>query len=203
MAPLSITRTMTHGTVSRSVNCIGEGEGEAISFSLNYVTDWVLQSAIDSVVVRYQLHRLIFYRSRRRFTMLAHSSEVDDREPLFTLSAPELFGEYFNGRYGVYSFSLVYWVDLLAFIALQVLVASVTGIILYKVVIEPRAYESTFSLMLVYGVILPFWISMPFYTIRFFDVRNLVFKFIVGVITPTLSIFRATEGKCPARILHA
>lgn len=36
---------------------------------------------------------------------------------------------------------------------------------------------------------------MPFYAIRFFEVRNLVFKFVVGVITPTLSIFRATEGK--------
>jgi hypothetical protein len=135
--------------------------------------------------------------------MLPHSSEVDDREPLFTLLAPALFGEYFDGIYGVYGFSLAYWVNLLSFIALQVLVASVTGIILYKVVIKPRAYESTFSLMLVYGVILPFWIFMPAYMIRFFDVRNLVFKFIIGTITPTLSIFRATEGKSPALILHA
>jgi hypothetical protein len=46
----------------------------------------------------------------------------------------------------------------------------------------------------VYGVILPFWIVCPYYAIQLLDLRHLIFKFAVGVITPVLTLFRTTEG---------
>jgi hypothetical protein len=72
--------------------------------------------------------------------------------------------------------------------------AALIGFLIYTTIVKPKRYNTTFAYLLGYGVILPFLIVCPASIIRFFDVRNLIFKFCIGVITPTMSIFRATEG---------
>jgi hypothetical protein len=69
-----------------------------------------------------------------------------------------------------------------------------TGLVIYKAIIEPKRYDTPFSRLLGFGVLLPFWIVFPTILFQFLGIRNFLFKFVIGVITPTLSIFRTTEG---------
>ena len=60
-------------------------------------------------------------------------------------------------------------------------------------------YESSPSIipyqqyLLVYGVLLPFWIVFPSMIVKQFYISNLVFRFAIGAIIPTLSLFRILE----------
>jgi hypothetical protein len=80
-------------------------------------------------------------------------------------------------------------------IFLQMSFAALTGLLIYTLIIKPKRYDTTFSHVLGFGIILPFWIACPVLIIPFFDIRNLIFKFMIGVIVPILSIFRSTEGE--------
>ena len=75
--------------------------------------------------------------------------------------------------------------------------AAITSLPIYEIVIKRKRQDTIVAYLLGYGLILPFWIACPVYMIRLFDIRNFIFKFMVGVIVPTLSIFRSTEGKGP------
>ena len=77
----------------------------------------------------------------------------------------------------------------------EAFVASLTGALIYYTILKPRKQETTFANLLVYGGILPFWIVSPYFFIQMADLRNLIFKFVVAVITPTLTLFRTTEGR--------
>jgi len=125
---------------------------------------------------------------------LPHAQEIVSQEPLFIFSPPAGLADYFAPRYAIYGISLVYWVDLLSILLLQVLIASIFGYVIYRVVIQPRDYESTTTLILVYGFILPFWMSMPIYYLQFIGVRNLIVRFVSGCLVPVVSMFRATEA---------
>jgi hypothetical protein len=116
--------------------------------------------------------------------MWPHRSITDDREPLFTF-----------GEYAFYNVSTIYWLGLLSIISILSIVAATVGLLLWAVVVKPKAYESNFSYLLVYGVLLPFWINLPVVIIRFCGIRNLLFRFIAAVIIPILCLFRTTEGK--------
>jgi hypothetical protein len=76
---------------------------------------------------------------------------------------------------------------------MQAIVAGVTGNIIYKYVIQPRKVDTNFAYLVAYGLILPFWIISPTIFIRFFDIRHLIFKFMICII-PIISLFRTTEG---------
>ena len=58
--------------------------------------------------------------------------------------------------------------------------------------IEPPTYTQT---LLVYGILWPFWLIFPSIVVRQFQITNLIFRFSIGVIVPTLSLFRSTQGK--------
>jgi hypothetical protein len=78
---------------------------------------------------------------------------------------------------------------------MEMFLAALTSLLIYTFIIKPKRYDTTVSHLLGFGIILPFWIAFPVSIIRLFDIRNLIFKFMIGVIVPILSIFRSTEGK--------
>lgn len=78
---------------------------------------------------------------------------------------------------------------------LETFLASFTALILFSLVVKPKRYDTTLSHLLGFGILLPFWIATPVYMIRLFEIRNMLFKFMFGVVVPTISIFRSTEGK--------
>lgn len=49
--------------------------------------------------------------------------------------------------------------------------------------------------MIGYGFIIPFWLMFPSVVVDFLDVRNKVFRFCIAAVTPSLCVFRTTEGK--------
>jgi hypothetical protein len=92
-------------------------------------------------------------------------------------------------------------------VILEACAAAVTGALLYKLLIlgqpppsskqQQQVHDNASVVskhLWVYGVILPFWIICPYYAIQQLDFRHLIFKFAAGVITPTLTLFRTTEG---------
>ena len=114
--------------------------------------------------------------------MLPHLWESDLREPLFTWK-----------EYGFYWLSLTYWLEILSVLCFQTALGYLVGLLLYNFIIKPQKYESSFSYLLVYGIILPFWIVWPVCFIQLFGIRHFIFKFFVGVIA-TVYFFRSTEA---------
>ena len=117
----------------------------------------------------------------------------DYRKPLMVFSLPIGLGHSNPTVYGLYGVSSAYWMEVLLLVSLNILLAAVTGVILYKVVVKPKQYDTTSARILGFGVLLPFWITWPTTIYKLLDVQNLVFKFIVGGLTPTIMLFRISE----------
>ena len=58
----------------------------------------------------------------------------------------------------------------------------------------PKSRTST-AYMIGYGFIIPFWLLFPSAVIDYLDVRNKVFRFCIAAVTPSLCVFRTTEGR--------
>ena len=56
---------------------------------------------------------------------------------------------------------------------------------------QPPTYTQT---LLVFGILWPFWLIFPSIVVKYFQITNLIFRFSIGVIVPTLSLFRSTQG---------
>jgi hypothetical protein len=139
--------------------------------------------------------------------MLPHLSESDYRDPLWTVDNGVLTAVYEYGwewsvsssslniknQYGIYLPSLVYWIELFGMLVIQMGVATVTGLFLYRTIIQPKRADTSVAFLIGLGVLLPFWVVWPMILIQQLDIRNTMFKFAVGCITPTLSIFRTLE----------
>ena len=55
--------------------------------------------------------------------------------------------------------------------------------------------KTTTAYMIGYGFIIPFWLWFPSTVINYLDVRNKVFRFCIAAVTPSLCVFRTTEGE--------
>jgi hypothetical protein len=58
------------------------------------------------------------------------------------------------------------------------------------------------DIVLVYGIILPIWVILPSLVLYYLDLRNFLFKFVIGVVSPTLCLFRTTEGTPTKQTKH-
>jgi hypothetical protein len=132
--------------------------------------------------------------------MLPHMSEIDYREPLFRFSIHPFGGRLDDdsqrvttAEYGFYFISVTFWDELGGMVFIQMLVAAATGLVLYRTVVQPKRADTSFAFLVGFGAVVPFWVAWPVILIRLFDVRNAIFRFAIGCVTPTLSIFRATE----------
>jgi hypothetical protein len=116
------------------------------------------------------------------------------------------------------------------YVTLMCAFAAVTAIVLYQYILQPRHNDSTKDItkahdklnksnntnnrndslsihlreiVLVYGIILPVWVILPSQVLYYLDLRNYLFKFVIGVVSPTLCLFRTTEGKVTTKTKHA
>mmetsp|Transcript_6282 Transcript_6282/g.15842 ORF Transcript_6282/g.15842 Transcript_6282/m.15842 type:complete len:472 (-) Transcript_6282:1247-2662(-) len=148
--------------------------------------------------------------------VLPHQAETDYRQPLFLFQLPfptstpttndaDDSNDDTVVYYGFYFLSIMYWVELIAMMAINMVIACLTACVLYKfVLVQPSHNDksksisnlsttSATALLVGWGFVIPFWIIWPFVLCQLLDVRNILFRFCIGCITPTLSIFRTTE----------
>lgn len=83
---------------------------------------------------------------------------------------------------------------------MQALIGALVGAILYAFVLQPRrlqpsqTYPTATDCLWVFGIILPFWIFVPQQIMNVMGIHNQIFRFSIAAITPTLSMFRATQA---------
>ena len=77
--------------------------------------------------------------------------------------------------------------------AFEGLVAACFAMLVYKVIIPNQ--RTTMAYMVGYGLIIPFWCFFPAIIIQIFDIRNKMYRFAMSAVTPSLCVFRTTEGK--------
>jgi Membrane bound O-acyl transferase family len=137
-----------------------------------------------------------------------HLAESDYREPLLEFSFPRSWFSVDDDTsaigdaavYGLFGPSETYWIEIVSLVSLPMILAAVTAAITYHFIVAPKQADTSTAYFLGYGVLLPFWLGFPFWINPLFDIRNLVFKFVVGGIMPTLVEFRLLEaihGCCP------
>jgi hypothetical protein len=121
--------------------------------------------------------------------VLPHQAETDFRDPLFIFVYPP--GS--DDIYGLYSLSPSFWMEMIWMLVLQALVAAVTAYFLYKTIVEPKRADTSTALMIGWGIVIPLWIFWPVVMIRVLDIRNTIFKFVVGCVYPVVCLFRTLE----------
>ena len=135
--------------------------------------------------------------------ILPHLAESDYREPLFVFSLPTALSSpwlHNDTTFGFYWISELYWIEVLALVCLNMVLSVITGVITYRCIVEPKKYDTTTAFTLGWGLLLPFWILWPAVMYQMLDLRNLIIKFVVGGVQPTLMLFRLLEtiyGCCP------
>lgn len=72
------------------------------------------------------------------------------------------------------------------------LFAGLVSILTYKSIIQRQG--SIESYMMGYGVLMPFFIILPYYQVALFDCQNLFMKFCFAVIVPVINLFHIPEG---------
>lgn len=112
--------------------------------------------------------------------------ETDDRVPLVSM----IIG---GTPYGFYMPSIIFWIETLVAVSFMGLVGAMVGAITYKFIIQRQGTVTSY--LLGFGVIIPFWVTFPYYGFQLFDLRNKFMKFCFGAIVPTLGIFHTTEGR--------
>ncbi|KAG7345046.1 membrane bound O-acyl transferase family protein [Nitzschia inconspicua] len=125
--------------------------------------------------------------------ILPHLAEADYREPLFTFNLDWNDDKPDQYQYGFYFISPIFWISLIGMILLESCIAALTGLLLYKIIVEPKRSDTAAAMLLGWGIIIPFWIFYPVVLIHLLDIRNAIFKFVLGCIYPVLCIFRTTE----------
>ena len=82
--------------------------------------------------------------------------------------------------------------------------AAVTGYILFQFVVrnqpKKRARKTKVTPtpsqnILVYGLLIPFWATIPYCSVQGLRIRHMIFRFVLGVMSPILSLLRTTEGE--------
>uniref|UniRef100_A0A7S4AI18 Wax synthase domain-containing protein n=1 Tax=Pseudo-nitzschia australis TaxID=44445 RepID=A0A7S4AI18_9STRA len=130
-------------------------------------------------------------------------SETDDRKPLFTFSIPSgiVSGIMVEGtgkteasriEFGFLMMSHFYWIELLACVIATMSMGAVVGLVLYHTVIKPKQEGTSQAYMIGWGIVLPFWFFFSFLSVAMIDIRNFLFKFIMGCVT-VVCFFRTIE----------
>lgn len=117
--------------------------------------------------------------------VIPYKYEQDDRVPIFSFNVA-------GDEYGFYMLSVIYWIELLTIIAIMCLVSTVIGVVTFKLIVQRQG--TPLAYLVGFGVIIPFWVTTPYYGLEIFDVRNKFMKFCCGGILPTLGIFRTVAG---------
>jgi hypothetical protein len=111
--------------------------------------------------------------------------EVDDRVAVASMVIGGV-------PYGVYMPSTIFWIEALTAVAFMGMLGALVGAVMYKFIIQKQGTLGSY--LIGFGIIIPFWITFPYYGVEMFDFRNKFMKFCFGAIMPTLGIFHTTEG---------
>jgi hypothetical protein len=102
-------------------------------------------------------------------------------------------------HHDIYFLSLWFWLEIALVCILEAVIGVLCGALVYVFVLLPRKLQkhqhvtSTDSFW-VFGIVIPFWIFGPNPAMNALGVHNQIFRFCMGTITPTLSMFRATQA---------
>lgn len=114
-----------------------------------------------------------------------HQWTTDAREPVYELTLGE-------DHYALYLMSVPFWLEILALIVSEAVVASLVGVIVYYGIVQ--ASTPTSKALVGYGLVLPLLVIGPKLVIDGAGMENLIFRFCMAVISPTTAIFRTTAA---------
>ncbi|GAX22211.1 hypothetical protein FisN_19Lh276 [Fistulifera solaris] len=102
-------------------------------------------------------------------------------------------------HYDIYFLSLWFWLEIALVCILEAVIGALCGALLYVFVLLPRKLQkqphiTPTDCFWVFGIVIPFWIFCPDPAMNALGVHNQIFRFCMGTITPTLSMFRATQA---------
>jgi Membrane bound O-acyl transferase family len=76
--------------------------------------------------------------------------------------------------------------------ALHVLVAALTSVLVYKLIVQRQG--TTLAYLLCYGLVIPFLFAGPFVAFSLFQIRNQFFRFAISAIVPVTCLFKTTAA---------
>jgi len=127
--------------------------------------------------------------------LLPFKLDLDDRQPIAVLSVP-----YDDREFALYAPSIIFWVETLGAIAMIGIVGGLISLVSYKYIVQKQG--SNLAFLMGYGVIIPLWVSLPYFLVEILDLRNKVMKFAVCAVIPTLGIFKSTEAMYGCAPVH-
>jgi hypothetical protein len=75
----------------------------------------------------------------------------------------------------------------------EAMVAVAFSFLVYNFIVrQPR---SNTAFIMGFGLIIPFWCFFPSMVIDSLGIRNKLYRFCMAAVTPTLCVFRTTEGR--------
>lgn len=119
-------------------------------------------------------------------TLFANKFEVDEREPQFFFSIPNV------GTFGLTSFDPMFWLESFALLMLQSVINILAAIVIYTFIVKQRG--STSAYLIGYGIVCPLLVYIPFRIIEALDLRNIAFMLCASGATPSLLFFRCLEA---------
>ena len=144
--------------------------------------------------------------------MAADKLDTDLRQPAFSFDLAFLLGgpqkQDNNEGVGVLTFGVVlpnplFWIQLVAFMALEVVLGCIAAVINYNLIVcrrnlhnsvESKGYVRSVEPYLVGLVTISLCVIFPYLIISAFNVRNMIIKFCLATIMPVLTIFHTMEA---------
>lgn len=80
----------------------------------------------------------------------------------------------------------------------EAMVAVAFSVLVYKTIV--RRQGSTLAYLVGFGLVIPFWVFFPSMVVDRMGVRNKLYRFCMAAVTPTLCVFRTTEGEVPCTV---
>lgn len=107
------------------------------------------------------------------------------RHPLFSFEVQDT-------TYGFYFAHIPWWIEILSLLIVVAVLSMCFGAIVFFTIV--RRARTPIAGLLGFGLYIPFWLTIPRILLDHFGVSNLIFRFCLGGITSTLTIFRISEA---------
>jgi hypothetical protein len=115
------------------------------------------------------------------WTVQIHAGQTDDHQQQTTTT------------YGLYLPSAIFWLEIVTCVLLLgCFAALVATCVYYTIVRQPRG--SNLAWMTGFGIYIPLWIALPYYTVDYLQFDNQLFRFTLLVVIPIVCAFRTSEA---------
>jgi hypothetical protein len=96
--------------------------------------------------------------------------------------------------YGLYLPSAIFWLEIVSCVLLQACVAVLVATGVYHTIIRQPPGGSSLAYMTGFGMYIPLWFLLPYYTIDYLQFDNQLFRFTLLVVIPIVCAFRTSEA---------